>query len=111
MPANADVVDVSLRLLDRIMERSTITRLAGDLLCTNLKADRWAVPWPSAASSRSSRCARTPVAWSTSTVRSCSTAGCTAPMDQRPMPAKFAREEDEAYYDAVDEFRDSGLRP
>lgn len=44
VPANADVVDASLRLLDRIMERSTITLLAGDLLYTNLKADRWAVP-------------------------------------------------------------------
>ena len=36
-------------------------------------------PWPSAASSRSSPCARTATAASTSTAPSCSTAGCTAP--------------------------------
>jgi hypothetical protein len=43
-PANADVVDVSLELIDRIRTRHPFELLLGDLLYSNLKADRWAYP-------------------------------------------------------------------
>jgi hypothetical protein len=42
-PANADVVAATLRLIDRVRARHAFTRLIGDLLYTNLRADRWAV--------------------------------------------------------------------
>ncbi len=43
-PANADVVDASLELIDRIRARHPVKLLLGDLLYSNLKADRWAQP-------------------------------------------------------------------
>lgn len=43
-PANADVVEASLGLIDRVRARHRFTRLLGDLLYTNLKGGRWAVP-------------------------------------------------------------------
>ena len=44
-PANADVVEDSLRLIRRIKERAPgFKYLLGDRLYTNLRADRWAVP-------------------------------------------------------------------
>ena len=110
VPANADVVDVSLRLLDRIIERSTITRLAGDLLYTNLKADRWAVPLAQRGIEQvlAMREDSGGLVDINGAVMQYGWMHCpSAPMDQRPMPAKFAREEDEAHYDAVDEFRDN----
>lgn len=42
-PANADVVEASLRLIDRVRTRMAFDMLVGDLLYTNLRADRWAV--------------------------------------------------------------------
>lgn len=108
VPANEDVVDASLRLLDRIQLRSKITRLAGDLLYTNLKADRWAVPLAQrgieqvlAMREDGDGCvdingAVMQYGWMHCPV---------APMDQRPLPATFARDEDEEHYDAVEEFK------
>lgn len=43
-PANADVVDASLDLIDRIRARHSFKLLLGDLLYSNLRADRWAYP-------------------------------------------------------------------
>ncbi|GGB98954.1 hypothetical protein [Cellulomonas carbonis] len=43
-PANADVVDASLDLIDRIRARHPFKLLLGDLLYSNLRADRWAYP-------------------------------------------------------------------
>ncbi len=43
-PANCDVVDASLRIIDRIRKNHGFTGLIGDHLYTNLKAWRWAVP-------------------------------------------------------------------
>lgn len=43
-PANADVVEASLNLIDRIRSRHPFTVLLGDLLYSNLRADRWAYP-------------------------------------------------------------------
>lgn len=43
-PANRDVVQCSLALIDRIRARHPFTHLVGDLLYTNLKGGRWAVP-------------------------------------------------------------------
>jgi len=43
-PANADVVEVSLELVDRIRARHPFKLLLGDLLYSNLRADRWAYP-------------------------------------------------------------------
>lgn len=108
VPANADVVDASLRLLDRIMARSPITRLAGDLLYTNLKAERWAVPLAERGIEQilAMREDSAGVVDINGAVMQYGWMHCpSAPMDQRPLPAKFAREEDEAHYDAVDEFR------
>ena len=108
VPANADVVEVSLRLLDRITARSKITRLAGDLLYSNLKAHRWAVPL-------AERGIEQILAMRTDAAGLVDINGAqmqfgwmhcpAAPMDQRPMPAQFAREEDQGHYDAVEEFR------
>lgn len=41
-PANADVVEASLEMIDRIARRHPFTRVIGDMLYTNLKASRWA---------------------------------------------------------------------
>ncbi len=45
-PANADVIDVSLDLITRIRDRhpAHMKVLLGDLLYSNLRASRWAVP-------------------------------------------------------------------
>lgn len=43
-PANADVVDASLGLIDRILARQPFKILLGDGLYTHLKAERWAIP-------------------------------------------------------------------
>ena len=110
VPANTDVVEVSLRLIDRVAARSKITKLAGDLLYTNLKADRWAVPL-------AQRGIEQILAMREDSAGTMDVNGAvmqfgwmhcpSAPMDQRPLPAKFAREEDEDHYDAVDEFRNN----
>lgn len=108
VPANEDVVDASLRLLDRIQLRSKITRLAGDLLYTNLKADRWAVPLAQrgieqilAMREDGAGCVDINGAVMQYGWMHCPT----APMDQRPLPATFARDEDDEHYDAVEEFK------
>lgn len=108
VPANEDVVEASLRLLDRIQLRSKITRVAGDLLYTNLKADRWAVPLAQrgieqilAMREDGDGCVDI-----NGGVMQYGWMHCpAAPMDQRPMPAAFARDEDEEHYDAVEEFK------
>lgn len=43
-PANADVVDASLELIDRIRARHPFKLLLGDLLYSNLLPHRWAYP-------------------------------------------------------------------
>lgn len=43
-PANSDVVAASLNVIDRIRARHPFKRMVGDLLYTNLRAHRWAVP-------------------------------------------------------------------
>lgn len=108
VPANEDVVDASLRLLDRIQLRSKITRLAGDLLYTNLKADRWAVPLAQrgieqilAMRDDGGGCVDINGAVMQYGWMHCPA----APMDQRPLPATFARDEDEEHYDDVEEFK------
>ena len=108
VPANEDVVDASLRMIDRINRRSKITRLAGDLLYTNLKAERWAVPL-------AQRGIEQILAMREDSHGLMDINGAlmqhgwmhcpAAPMDQRPMPATFARDEDDSHYDAVEEFR------
>lgn len=108
VPANEDVVDASLRLLDRASKRSPITRLAGDLLYSNLRANRWAVPLAQrgieqilamredAGGVVDIHGAKMQYGW----------LHCpAAPMDQRPLPKKFATEEDDEHYDAVEEFK------
>lgn len=42
-PANADIVDVSLRLIDQIRDRAPFTRLIGDRHYGYKKFDRWAM--------------------------------------------------------------------
>ncbi|KRF19382.1 hypothetical protein ASG90_20415 [Nocardioides sp. Soil797] len=108
VPANEDVVDASLRLLDRIQSRSKITRLTGDLLYTNLKADRWAVPLANrgieqilAMREDGGGCVDINGAVMQFGWMHCPS----APMDQRPMPATFARDEGEEHYDKVEEFK------
>lgn len=108
VPANEDVVEASLRLLDRIGRRSPITKLAGDLLYTNLKADRWAVPLAQrgieqilAMREDGAGCVDINGAVMQFGWMHCPA----APMDQRPLPATFAREESDAHYDAVEEFK------
>jgi hypothetical protein len=108
VPANTDVVDVSLELIDRVAKRSKITRLAGDLLYTNLKADRWAVPLARRGIEQilAMREDSDGLVDINGAVMQFGWMHCpAAPMDQRPMPAKFAREEDDDHYDAVNEFR------
>lgn len=108
VPANADVVDASLRLLDRIRLRSPITRIAGDLLYTNLKAHRWAVPLAQRGIEQilAMREDSDGLMDINGALMQFGWMHCpSAPMDQRPMPATFARDEDEDHYDAVDEFR------
>jgi len=43
-PANHDLVEPSLRIIDRIRTRHLFTDLIGDLAYTNVRAERWAVP-------------------------------------------------------------------
>lgn len=108
VPANEDVVEAFLRLLDRIQLRSKVTRLAGDLLYTNLKADRWAVPLAQrgieqilAMREDGGGCVDINGAVMQYGWMHCPA----APMDQRPLPATFARDEVEEYYDVVEEFK------
>lgn len=109
VPANADVVDVSLDLIDRIRTRHRFTLLLGDLLYSNLRADRWAHPLAQRGIEQALRLrtdqhkvvdiqgAQMQHAW----------LHCpSAPMDQRPLPEDNA---DEArwheIYDAAEEFK------
>jgi hypothetical protein len=108
VPANTDVVDVSLRLIDRIRGRSKVTRLAGDLLYSNLKADRWAVPLAQRGIEQilAMRTDAAGLVDINGAVMQFGWMHCpAAPMEQRPMPATFARDEDDAHYEAVEEFR------
>jgi hypothetical protein len=108
VPANTDVVEVSLRLIDRITKRASITRLAGDLLYTNLKADRWAVPLAQRGIEQilAMREDSGGLVDINGALMQYGWMHCpSAPMDQRPLPAKFATEETEAHYEAVEEFR------
>ena len=110
VPADEDVVAASLRLVDRIQLRSKVTRIAGDLLYTNLKAERWAVPL-------AQRGIEQILAMREDSAGVMDINGASmqfgwmhcpaAPMDQRPLPATFAREETEEHYDAVEEFKDN----
>lgn len=110
VPANEDVVDASLRLIERAARRSAITRVIGDLLYTNLKAHRWAVPL-------AQRGIEQVLAMRTDSGKLLPVHGAvlqygwlhcpSAPLDQRPLPAQFARDESEEYYEAVDAFRDN----
>lgn len=110
VPANSDVVEASLRLLDRARQRSPITRVIGDLLYTNLKADRWAAPLAERGieqvlAMRSDSSGMVDV---NGAVMQFGWMHCpAAPMDQRPLPADFARDETDDHYDAVEEFRSS----
>lgn len=108
VPANEDVVDASLRMIDRINLRAPITRLAGDLLYTNLKAERWAVPLAQRGIEQilAMREDSHGLMDINGAVMQHGWMHCpAAPMDQRPMPATFDREEDDAHYDAVEDFR------
>ncbi|RYP84229.1 hypothetical protein EKO23_16340 [Nocardioides guangzhouensis] len=108
VPANADVVDASLRLIDRAAERSKVTRLIGDLLYTNLKADRWAVPLAQRGIKQSlaMRSDSAGIVDINGALMQFGWMHCpAAPMDQRPMPADFARDEDKDHYEAVEQFR------
>lgn len=108
VPANADVVDVSLRMIDRAAARSKITRLIGDLLYTNLRPERWAVPLAQrgieqSLAMRSDSAGQVDI---NGAIMQFGWMHCpSAPMDQRPMPADFARDEDQEHYEAVEQFR------
>jgi hypothetical protein len=108
-PANADVVDASLELVDRIRGRHKFTVLLGDLLYSNLRADRWAQPLAQRGVEQALRLrtdqhkvvdiqgAQMQHAW----------LHCpAAPMDQRPLPEDNASDERwEQIHDAADEFK------
>lgn len=108
-PANADVVDASLDLVDRIRARHRFTVLLGDLLYSNLKADRWAHPLAQRGVEQALRLrtdqhkvvdiqgAQMQHAW----------LHCpAAPMEQRPLPEDNATDERwEQIHDAADAFK------
>lgn len=108
-PANADVVEASLRLVDRIRDRHPFTRLVGDLLYTNLKGGRWAVPLGQRGIDQG-------LAMRSDNHQVIDIDGgqmqhgwmhcAAAPMDQRPLPPEPANAEEwEAYHDAVEDFQ------
>ncbi len=96
-PANADVVEASLGLIDRIRARHDFTRLLGDLLYTNLRAGRWAIPL-------AKRGIEQVLAMRSDNHRFMDIDGAVlqhhwlhcpaAPMDQRPIPPERASEEE-----------------
>ncbi|MDM8083790.1 hypothetical protein QUV83_03295 [Cellulomonas cellasea] len=109
VPANADVVDVSLDLIDRIRSRHPFTLLLGDLLYSNLRADRWAYPLAQRGIEQALRLrtdqhrvvdiqgAQMQHAW----------LHCpSAPMTQRPLPEDNATEDRwHEIYDAAEDFK------
>lgn len=108
VPANEDVVDASLRVIDQIRKRSPITRLAGDLLYTNLKAHRWAVPLAQRGIEQilAMRDDSHGVVDINGAHMQHGWMHCpAAPMDRRPMPSTFARDDTDELYDAVDDFK------
>lgn len=110
VPANADVVDVSLRLIDRASDRSKITRILGDLLYTNLKPERWAVPLAQRGIEQvlAMRSDNHGLVDINGAIMQFGWMHCpSAPMDQRPMPKDFAHEETDEHYAAVEEFKNS----
>jgi hypothetical protein len=108
VPANTDVVGASLRLLDRAAKRSRITRVIGDLLYTNLKADRWAAPLADRGieqvlAMRSDSAGLVDI---NGAIMQFGWMHCpSAPMDQRPLPADFARDETPEHHEAIEKFR------
>ncbi|RYF60611.1 MAG: hypothetical protein EOO27_05225 [Comamonadaceae bacterium] len=108
VPANEDVVEASLGLLDRARRRSAITRVIGDLLYTNLKADRWAAPLAQRGieqvmAMRSDNAKLTDI---DGAIMQFGWMHCpAAPMDQRPLPATFAKDDTPEHFDAVDRFK------
>lgn len=110
VPANADVVDVTLNLIDRAGRRSKITRILGDLLYTNLKAERWAVPLAQRGIEQvlAMRADNHGLVDINGAIMQFGWMHCpSAPMDQRPLPKDFAHEETEEHYDAVEDFKNS----
>jgi hypothetical protein len=108
VPANQDVVEVSLRLLDRAGQRSPITRIIGDLLYTNLKANRWAVRLAERGIEQvlAMRKDNDGLVDINGAIMQMGWMHCpSAPMDQRPLPATFARDDTPEYFDAVDRFK------
>lgn len=107
-PANADVVDASLGLIDRIRSRHPFTRLLGDLLYTNLKGGRWAVPFAQRGieqglAMRSDNHTYVDIngAWLQHGWLHCAA----APMDQRPIPIdRTTPEEWDTFHDQVEGF-------
>ncbi|MGY1814334.1 hypothetical protein [Blastococcus sp. SYSU D00820] len=108
-PANADVVDASLGLIDRIRARHGFTRLLGDMLYTNLKGGRWAVPL-------AQRGIEQGLAMRSDNHKVVDINGAqmqhgwlhcaAAPMDQRPLPPdRASAEEWETFHDSVEEFQ------
>ncbi|MET3963069.1 hypothetical protein ABIE44_003003 [Marmoricola sp. OAE513] len=109
VPANEDVVTASLRMIDRASERSKITRVIGDLLYTNLKADRWAAPLAERGIEQvlAMRSDSAGLVLVHGAIMQFGWMHCpSAPMDQRPLPATFARDETEDHYEAVEAFQD-----
>ena len=108
-PANADVVDASLDIIDRIRARHPFTLLLGDLLYSNLTADRWAYPLAQRGVEQALRLR-------TDQHKVVDIQGAnmqhhwlhcpTAPMDQRPLPEDNATDARwEEIHDAADAFR------
>lgn len=108
-PANADVVAASLHLIDRVRARHQFTRLVGDMLYTNLKGGRWAVPLAQRGIEQglSMRSDNHKVVDINGAQMQHGWMHCAAaPMDQRPLPPDRApAEEWEAFHDAVEDFQ------
>ena len=110
VPANQDVVEASLRLIDRARRRSPIKRVIGDLLYTNLKASRWAVELADRGIEQvlAMRVDNSGLMDINGAVMQYGWMHCpAAPMDQRPMPATFAKDDTAEHFDAVEEFKKS----
>ncbi len=108
-PANADVVDASLDLVDRIRAHHPFKLLLGDLLYSNLKAHRWAYPLAQRGVDQALRLR-------TDQHKVVDIQGAqmqhhwlhcpTAPMDQRPLPEDNATDARwEEIHDAAEEFK------
>ena len=108
-PANADVVDVSLELIDRIRARHPFDRLLGDLLYTNLKASRWAVPLAQRGIEQglAMRQDNNGIVGARGAPMQHGWLHCpSAPMDLRPLPpGQATADEWDAFHDQVEEFR------